>query len=992
MFLALLLLAPTPVWALEQVKSQQKCINQVNKNFAKVASAQGKEICDCIKRGSKDSLEGTIEECMTADAKGKVEKAQQKTLSKESKSCGTTPEFGYSSGANANDAAIAKELAIIHGIFGDNLDAVIMTEFMLKNAAKCQHAVAKQAKKCQDAKLKVFTSCKKDALKGGKSAAPVESAQQLQDACLGTGAEAMPDPKGKIQKDCVDKLGDTIDKKCISKKGVVLSDCFPLFDPNGGSTLQAFVDRIIECEACKAINQADALNRNCDLFDDGLLNLSCFAIANASECEILNATECLLPYPSSRFLTAAPTPTGFRLDFPDVGLPSVIGDPLVPDFYNELDGFNPMAAILMHFPQGLDVEASNAARLLEAGCCGQAVGPPWVDTRIDTARSLDANSPSVLIHADTGDRVLHFLELDSHAVDPNTGQANLDRQATILHPGLSLIPGERYIVAMRNLKAPGGADVEPEGVFLALRDKVITTIPEIEARRAYFESSIFPQLISAGVAREDLVLAFDFTTQSEHQLTHQMLAMRDQAFAHLAAVEADPNQINFSVENVTEFDCDDPNDDGGLTVWRDVAGTYESPLFLEGDLVDGDLDNSSVQFMNVDANDTPVQNGVMDARFDISIPCSVLLDPEDPNTPVSRPIVLGHGFFGTGEEMAQGIPKGAGEVVDWNYIAGATDWRAFSDQDFLWFGLQIIGVGQSALNNFPAHADRLRQGMLNTLVLGRMMKLGLFNRDSSAFETPDGRGVFPGASEEMYYYGISLGGIMGTFFSALTPDVERFGIDVSALAWSCIIQRSTQYIQFVLALNTIGLIDDPMHEVLFVGGLAHELWISAMPGGYARHITTDPLPGSGSPSKILMQSAWLDKQISNQCAAIQARTLGLPSLKDGSIWQGLPGIPDANGPQDSAWVMYDTGSYDILDPNFFGQDASGRSLIPQLANEVPSRTCDPHGARPAIPAGIEQLVNFLQPGGQVENFCNGLCDAGDPDETANGNPPCDPLQ
>ncbi|MCH6562793.1 MAG: hypothetical protein IH800_10310 [Myxococcales bacterium] len=274
-FLALLALAPTPVWALEQNKDQRRCINQVNKNFAKVASAQGKEICDCIKRGSKESLAGTIEECMTADAKGKVEKAQQKTLSKESKSCGTTPEFGYSSGANANDAAIAKELAIIHGIFGDNLDAVIMTEFMAKNAAKCQHAVAKQAKKCQDAKLKVFTSCKKDALKGGKSAAPVESAQQLQDACLGTGAEAMPDPKGKIQKDCVDKLGDTIDKKCTSKEGVVLSAVFPLFDPNGGSTLQAFVDRIIECEACKAINQADALNRNCDLFDDGLANGSC---------------------------------------------------------------------------------------------------------------------------------------------------------------------------------------------------------------------------------------------------------------------------------------------------------------------------------------------------------------------------------------------------------------------------------------------------------------------------------------------------------------------------------------------------------------------------------------------------------------------------------------------------------------------------------------------------------------------------------------------
>ncbi len=85
----------------------------------------------------------------------------------------------------------------------------------------------------------------------------------------------MPDPTGKIQKECVDKLGAMIDKKCMRKKGVVLSVAFPPFDPNGGSTLRAFVDRVIECEACKAINQADALSRDCDLFDDGMANASC---------------------------------------------------------------------------------------------------------------------------------------------------------------------------------------------------------------------------------------------------------------------------------------------------------------------------------------------------------------------------------------------------------------------------------------------------------------------------------------------------------------------------------------------------------------------------------------------------------------------------------------------------------------------------------------------------------------------------------------------
>jgi hypothetical protein len=35
-------------------------------------------------------------------------------------------------------------------------------------------------------------------------------------------------------------------------------------------------------------------------------------------------------------------------------------------------------------------------------------------------------------------------------------------------------------------------------------------------------------------------------------------------------------------------------------------------------------------------------------------------------------------------------------------------------------------------------------------------------------------GVFPGAAEETYYVGVSLGGIMGLFTAALTPDIERF--------------------------------------------------------------------------------------------------------------------------------------------------------------------------------------------------------------------------
>ena len=66
--------------------------------------------------------------------------------------------------------------------------------------------------------------------------------------------------------------------------------------------------------------------------------------------------------------------------------------------------------------------------------------------------------------------------------------------------------------------------------------------------------------------------------------------------------------------------------------------------------------------------------------------------------------------------------------------------------------------------------------------------------------------------------------------------------------------------------------------------------------------------------------------------------------------------------------MYDTGAFDLFDP------AQHAPFIPPLSNLIPSGVCDPHGDRPRIPAGIRMLTNFLRPGGQIENICNGVCD------------------
>jgi hypothetical protein len=227
----------------------------------------------------------------------------------------------------------------------------------------------------------------------------------------------------------------------------------------------------------------------------------------------------------------------------------------------------------------------------------------------------------------------------------------------------------------------------------------------------------------------------------------------------------------------------------------------------------------------------------------------------------------------------------------------------------------------------------------------------------------------------MYYYGISLGGIHGTLFAALTPDVERFGLDVPAIGFGCLLQRSTQFAAFDAIIQTVGVID-PMQNAILIS-LIHELWVSADPAGFARHITTDRLPGSGgTAAKLLYHQSWLDLQVSNQCTEIAVRTLGIPNLV-GSLQSGLTNIPDVVGPVTSANVTRDSGAFDIFNPLH-------QPFIPPLSNIIPPNSCDPHNGPRQIPAAVHQLLAFLQPGGTISNTCVGTCDAVDPSETPTG--------
>ena len=697
---------------------------------------------------------------------------------------------------------------------------------------------------------------------------------------------------------------------------------------------------------------------------DAATEIEVAALEDADECEVLNAVHCALPFPSSRFLESAETNTGVRVAYSRAVMPSFPA-PLDPDAFGGGDGFSPGVQILMHFPGDVDPERSGASRLL-------------AETRSYGTRSLDSDSPTLLLDVDAGMQpVLHFVENDVQAA----AQGRSDRTILFLRPAMTLTPGHRYVVAMRNLVHADGRAVEAEPVFAALRDRRPTTLAAVEARRARTEETL-SLLASAGVARESLVLAFDFVVQSDEDLTREMLAMRDRSFAWLAAQPDDAFTVFPFVEDPaddervsTEHACTG----SGYGTWRIVRGTFPAPLYLDSDPL---LEPTrGGRLVDDDGDGLPDAQGTMQANFSVEIPCSAL----EPGGAPLEPMLVGHGLFINGDFMVE-IGRNLDRRLDENdlgrfrRVSGATDWLGLSSFDFSTGGPSfIVNAVLLDADNYGTLPDRLRQGVNNTLVLARMMKQGRFN-SHEAFRTPGGVGVFAGPDADLDYFGISLGGIMGLMFAGLSPDLAEVATDVPASNFSIMLERSTAVGLFKTVLELLS--DDPIEQLVFFG-MAFELWDSAEPTGYLRHVTRDPLPGSGDPKKVLMTVARFDGIVPNEASEITARVLGLPNLHDaaGSTVSGLPGIVDLPGPLgpddadfSGALIYYDLGMYDLDDP-------AHAPFVPPLANDNVRSNCDPHGRSFRSAAATLQITRFLDTG-VIENTCNGLCDPRLPERDA----------
>ena len=613
----------------------------------------------------------------------------------------------------------------------------------------------------------------------------------------------------------------------------------------------------------------------------------------AAECENINPLHCLMPWPSSRYLVDdASTNTGRRIEIPQTAMPAnQWGEQVDASAYNRFDGFSPMTSMVTVFDGELDTSNLPAENELP--------------------KSLTDDSPTILIDADTKERVGHFSEINEWE------GTNFEKAAFYIRPATRLKEGHRYVVAIRNLKKKDGSAIAPSDYFRALRDKIKTNSDELENRRDHFED-IFSVIADANIPRENLIQAWDFETASRQSAQSDLLHMRDDAMQKVGS-----DGLGCTITEVEE----DPAHD---TIYRRVRGTFTIPLYLE-------TDQPGARLVRDDQG-KPKQNGTAQARFQMIIPKSVKARIEGGGTG-ARLLTYGHGLMGSYNEVGSSFQRAF--FNKYEIVGIATDWWGMYEED-----TNNVASALGQLGKFPSVTERLTQGVINNLVMTRTIAGACAQQ--AEFQV-DGKPVFD--PQEKYFLGISQGSIMGTTVAALSQDMKKFILNVGGISYPIMIIRSVNFPDYNKVIQ--AWYPDKLDTDLLMVMVAQH-WDIAEPASFARHLIKDPLENTEA-KDILYTIGRYDAQVPNISSDIAARTIGLklmsPSPYD--VW----GLEKTMGPENSAYVIYDVGAAPVP----LGSRAAEENNV---AHEA---------VRRADKAQL-QMDAFMRPDGKVENFCDGACD------------------
>lgn len=604
--------------------------------------------------------------------------------------------------------------------------------------------------------------------------------------------------------------------------------------------------------------------------------------------------DCMLPFPSDFYRSPDETlPGGHKVALTDAATPrNADGEPVDLTLLHPSDGFSPGSQILLYLPGGVDSSGLTF----------------HTD---DIAKSTSSESATLLIDTETGAPVPHFAETDPRAESD-------DDRGLVIRPLVRLADARRYVVAIQKLAdASGAPHAAPEG-FRRIRDRQTSGDPVLGPLAKRYEQEIFPPLTALGVARQDLLLAWDFTTRTEENAIGDMLAVRADVLQYLKKPPA------FSILS--------SKDAVGPHIWRQVEGSVKVPLYVEQD--------APYAALNRDASGKVVPKGEVDVPFTVLIPPSVGNRP--PGSPPARLLQYGHGFFGTRAE-AEGHPA---ELADEKgFVVIAADWVGMSEEDRIKVTDALLGDTQ----NLMRFTDRLHQAMASFIVVGALAQTAL--GAAPELQTPAGPAYDP---TRLYFHGNSLGHILGASYVALSPSVERAALGVGGANFSFMMFRAQPFNLFLLLMGNVFESKLDQQRVSYLTQLSFD---RIDPIFYASRLLSNTLPGSPAERRLLMHIGIGDPSVPPLSAEIFARSLGLPTL--------------APAPRDIWGVEAKAGAIDgsaIAEFDFDIDPEPGVQAIPPVASNPV------HEAVRRLPAAREQLSRFLKPGGKIEPTCDGVCD------------------
>jgi len=606
--------------------------------------------------------------------------------------------------------------------------------------------------------------------------------------------------------------------------------------------------------------------------------------------------DCLLPFPSDYFRADDATFTsGKRIRISPEALefiPAAGSNDLLA--LHPVDGYSLGTQILALFPRSVD-------------------DSPLIGATGDFSRTSTIDSPTLLIEANSGKLIPHFAELDPRAADDS-------RRAFLIRPLVRLEEKTRYVVVIHSLHDKTGVPLEPSEGFRRLRDGEGKTTLALTEIAKHYDDDIFPIIEKAGIDRKTLNLAWDFTTITEDVATRDMLAVRNDVIARLAM--APPN---LTITKVT--------DDVDSHILRRIDGTMKVPAYLESDQPNA--------LLHRDASGNVVPNGEFDVPFSVWIPRSVANWKS--GDPPARLLQYGHGFFGTREEAAGDFVNVFADELEMVTVAAA--WWGMSKDD-------RPPIGDTIVTNparTPPFTDRVHQAMANFITLEELAATKLAQLPEMQVVPPE---AFAFANP--YFYGISLGGILGTTYMSLVPRIERGAVSVCGADFSLMMFRSRAFLVFLLVIASV--MPDPLDQQKFAALMQSSL-DRIDPLTYAPHVLKNPYPGAPANRFIAMQIGMGDPAIPNIASHLSARTMGLLHMQPAP--RSIPMIETAMSPiQGSALTEFDFG----INP------------LPGDVAMPPAQDNPVHEGVRRLGASKAQLDQFFQPNGSIVNTCDGACD------------------